>query len=774
MHIFSGFLKKKQNRRAVIIMAVLILFLYFPVKKPLVREYYSRVITDKEGSIMRVFLTEDQQYCLPPGFNDTLPWKLEKAVVQFEDRYFYLHPGVNPVAVIRALAQNLKQGRVVSGASTISMQLSRIRKGRERRTVNKLLEMVEALRIEAQYTKKEVLKLYLDHAPYGGNIVGYQAASWRYFGKPPQKLSWAEACLLAVLPNSPGTISPVKNNDKLREKRNRLLKALFEEGTIDELTMTNSIEEPMPDRIVPFDLRAPHLTRKLHGETVKNKFIIKTSINAEVQDKANYLAKRYAQRLKNYGIKNISVLVVENKTRKIRAYIGSQDFYGEAGRVDGVKAPRSSGSLLKPFLYALSMQEGLIIPQSQLQDIPTYYGAFSPHNASEMYDGIVTAHDALVRSLNVPAVRLLYTFGHYKFYNFMEQAGVSTLYRSADDYGLPMIIGGTEVNLWDMAAMYCSLANLGGFAGISCTEETGEAKHRSLQLIDTASVVLTLNILKDLQRPGAENYWNKFNSQHPVAWKTGTSFGHKDAWAVGVNPGWTVAVWVGNFDATTNKNLSGAKSAGPLLFDIINTLPNDSGIVWWNPENYHFETTEVCAITGYAASSRCEHTLERAVAGHKSLKQCPFHRKVFVDSLGQYSVCSRCWSAGYSEKSYIQYPPLVTNYLRKNGAVIEKIPIHNPACEVHKNKNLIEIEYPRSNSKIIVARDFDGQYQPVVFSAVHQLKDQVLYWYVDNRYLGQTEAKHKLSVTLAPGKHILSLLDTYGNKKEITFYSMHN
>lgn len=767
------YLSERRNRRTVIFLTALLVYLYFPLKNPFIDSDYSRVITDRNAEILRVFLNSEEQYCLPPVFNNTVPEKLHQAVIHFEDNYFYYHPGINPVSVVRAVYQNLKNKKVVSGASTLTMQLARIRKGRNRTTINKIVEMLEALRIEAQFSKEEILKMYLDHAPYGGNIIGYQAASWRYFGKPPQKLSWAEACLLAVLPNSPGTVSPVKNNERLFQKRNNLLQSLYENGRIDNSTLNISLDEPIPNRVISFDLYAPHLTRRINNEHSDKNRIVKTSIDLNIQEKANSIIKRHKHILEGSGIKNAAVIVVENKTRKVRAYVGSQDFYGNQGRIDGVIAPRSSGSLLKPFLYALSIREGLIIPQSLLQDVPTYYGAFSPHNASEMYDGIVTAHDALVRSLNVPAVRLLYTYGHYKFYNFLQQSGISTLYRSADAYGLPMIIGGVEVTLWDMATGYCNLANLGEHSNITYLEEKTDHLLNTYSLIDSTSVMLTLNMLKDLQRPGAEYYWNKFNSQKPIAWKTGTSYGHKDAWAVGINPDWTVAVWVGNFDATTNKNLSGASSAGPILFNVFNSLPTLSVQKWWNTEDFVSPIADICAVTGYAATPRCPEIIVRPVAKTDVLKACPYHIKLYVDSISQFSVCSKCWEGNQEEKYLTAYPPIVVNYLRKNGAVIEKIPVHNPKCSTHRSDGFIEIEYPKENSKIFVARDFDGAYQSVVFSVAYQIRNHDLHWYLDDKYLGQTNGKHKMAVHLFEGEHKLTIIDVYGNTKTINFYSTH-
>ncbi|MBN2485513.1 MAG: penicillin-binding protein 1C [Bacteroidales bacterium] len=763
-------IKNKKYQRAAVILAALLVFLFFPMKQPLVSSNYSRVITDRNGQIMRVFLNSNQQYCLPPGFSDTLPEKLKLAVIHFEDRYFRYHPGINPVSLVRAIIQNHKEKRTVSGASTITMQLARIRKGRRRTPINKTLEMCEALRIEARFSKDEILKLYLDHAPYGGNIIGYQAAAWRYFGKPPVQLSWAEACLLAVLPNSPGKMSPVKNNDLLREKRNRLLKSLYMSHTIDTATLNNSLNEHMPAEIVPFDLVAPHLAQRMDNETSQKQRIVKTSIDASIQQRANYLVQRYSRLLAYYGIQNTAVIVIENKNRKVRAYIGSQDFYGTAGMNDGVKAMRSSGSLLKPFLYALAFNDGLILPGSLMQDIPTFYGSFSPSNASEMYSGMVTAQDALVRSLNVPAVRLLYTYGHYRFYQFLKDAGISTLFRPADSYGLPLIIGGAEVTLEEISAMYCGLANLGSFAPLLYVEDE-KPEQQAKNLIDTLSSVMVLNVLNNLQRPGAEYYWTKFNNQFPVAWKTGTSYGHKDAWAVGANPLYTVGVWVGNFDAATNKNLSGAASAGPLLFDIFDILPHDADNAWWNFNDYNFETIKVCASTGYMASGRCDKIIETRAPQADKLRQCMYCIKTEVDSLNEFRVCSRCWQNGHHQQKYLSYPPLVMEYLRKNGEVTERIPPHNPECTATRDNNLIEIAYPEEGAKIMVSRDFNGQYQPVVFSAAHQIANQNIFWYIDNIYLGMTHKNHKMACIPEKGNHSLTLVDSYGNTKNTSFYA---
>lgn len=337
----------------------------------------------------------------------------------------------------------------MSGASTITMQVARLRKQKNRTYGQKVLEMIQAIKIDLRLSKQEILKAYLNHAPYGGNIIGYRTASRRYFDKEPVELSWAEAATLAVLPNAPGMVSPSANKQILENKRNLLLAKLYENQKIDKQTYELAIIEPLPDHEYRFKILAPHLTQKIKSSNPEEK-IINTTIDYNLQDYLEQLTKQYISFQRRKGINNATALVIETKTGKVKAYVGSQGFFDfeGLGQVDGVQAPRSSGSVLKPFLYALAMDEGIVIPQTLIKDVPSYFDAFSPNNADEKFNGIVTAKGALIRSLNIPAVRLLNTYGVYRFYSFLQNAGMSTLFRTAEDYGLPLIIGGAEITAW--------------------------------------------------------------------------------------------------------------------------------------------------------------------------------------------------------------------------------------------------------------------------------------------------------------------------------------
>lgn len=761
------------KRSGVAIFITFVIWLLIPFPSPFFGADYSTVVVDENSQILKVFLNDDEQWCLPPSKNDDIPLKLEKAVLTYEDRYFYKHPGINPVSLLRALYQNITSREIISGASTITMQVARMRKPKKRTCFNKLREMLQAVKMECHYRKNEILKMYLDHAPYGGNIMGYQAAIHRYFGKIPDQLTWSEAATLAVLPNAPGLISPTANRQKLILKRNILLKKLYKSGLIDIETFHLALLEEAPDEIIPFEDDAPHLSRRLKlrfpGED-----IIVTTLQKEVQVEASGYTARHLEYMNQYGIRNGCAIIAETGSGKVRAYVGSQKFFDEnsQGQVDGIVAPRSAGSILKPFLYALAIDEGIILPQTVIKDIPTYYDAFSPANATESFDGIVTARDALTRSLNVPAVRLLNIYGVFPFYTFLKNAGIQTLFRSADDYGLPLIIGGAEVTAWDMVRLFRGLANGGVFEPLAILEKSEDFNRSGMvSLISEGSCLLTLEMLKDLRRPGAEFYWKQYQNQYPLAWKTGTSYGHKDAWAVGVNPEWTIAVWVGNFDGEGNKNLSGAGSAGPLLFQIFNSLPHDPDLSWFEKPEMHFIDVELCAETGFLAGEQCRKKIvAKAPRFMKPLRICPYHEGVFMDKDNQFAVCSQCWQKGYHQTSVLVYPADVIQCLCQKGIPPEMIPPHNPQCSALREHKDLQILYPYDNAILWIPRDFNLKYQEVVFRAAERYAFRKVYWYLNDKYLGTTSGNHVITAHMPVGWHEVFVIDEDGNKDIKKFF----
>lgn len=758
---------------SIIVFAVLLLtYWIIPLPNPLFQPDYSTVVLDKDGKILRVFLNQDEQWQLPPD-SSKIPDKLKTAVIEFEDRYFYYHPGVNPISIVRAIRQNISSSEIVSGASTLTMQVARLMKPKKRTFANKFVEILQAIKIETRYSKDQILRFYLEHAPYGGNIRGYRAASLRYFGKMPDQLTWAESAMLAVLPNAPGLISPQANPKQLQEKRDKLLLRLKENGIIDNGTFRLAKLEPIPQGSNPIQMHAPHVARLLKKNDQIQNGVIRTTLQKDLQIQTEQLVKQHMDFLTSYGIVNGAALVADTKSRKIRAYVGSQDFFDfdNNGQVDGVQALRSSGSILKPFLYALAIDNGILLPKTQIQDVPSYYGTFSPSNADETHAGLVTAKEALVQSLNVPAVRLLYTYGTYPFYKFLKTAGLQTLFRSPDDYGLSLILGGAEVTLLDMAMLYCGLANGGEFAPLSLVE-THSSQNSPKKHISKGSSYLALEMLRELKRPGNEYYWEQYQNQWPFAWKTGTSYGQRDAWAIGVSPEWTIAVWVGNFDGEGNSNLGGARSAGPLLFDIFNSLPKKNENAWFQKPEEDLMTIELCRDTGFKVGLHCPTSLKTSTPyNSKPIKICPYHESIFIAMDEQVQVCSMCWQGMEPEKiPTLNYPPKVVKYLQERGHNIGQTIPHKDGCPAQVEKNMVEILYPEQNTRIWLPRDFGANLQKVTLQAASRGKNRKLFWYVDDRYIGETQSKHAQAITLNQGWHELEVIDTNGNRARNRFY----
>ncbi len=722
---------------------------------------YSDVVLSREGDILRVFLNSGDQWIFPP---DTLPipHKLERAVLLFEDRRFLGHPGIDPLALGRAILQNVRAGRYVSGASTITMQVVRIAGGRKRTVPNKIIEMLIALKLDLLRSKDDILKMYIVHAPYGGNIMGYTAASWRYWGRPPHELTWAEAATLAVLPNDPSRVNPERDLSPLRAKRDRLLKKIFEYGEIDRETYELALLEDIPEGQLPFPLFAPHFSRRISKE---REGVISTTIDLGIQQRLEQITADYGRNIEHFGVENCAALVVETETGRIAAWIGSEDFYSsEAGRVDGVTAPRSYGSLLKPFLYALSFEKGIVHPRTMMRDIPTYYGAFAPANSTRDYRGLVAAEDALKLSLNVPAVRLLYTYGYQDFHEFLRNAGLVHLSPDPEYHGLTLILGGGEATMFELARLFRSLGRLGEYGDIGYLDEEYPTQKR---IIGKAAAWQVLEILRDVRRPGVERYWDMYSSSWPFAWKTGTSFGYRDAWAAGVSPDWTVIVWTGNFDGRGNPSIVGAELAGPLLFRIFNDLPKEKE--WWGRPESEMTNIALCKETGLLAGRHCPDTIFAYTPVGTHLEHCSYHKKVFLSKDRDEFVCSLCWEEGEPIDSvWLFWPPEVATYLRKCGVEYREPLRHRTSCTAMGGENPINILYPVSGGSIIPSDS------TIVGRAAHSMEGMELFWYLDEDFVSTTIdgsgiSEHSIELPVTLGQHRLGIVDRDGNRSSILF-----
>lgn len=703
---------------------------------------------DNNGNIIGVYLNKDEQWHLKS--TDKIPEKLKRAVMVFEDKNFYSHKGVDFSAVIRAVKDNIFEKRR-TGASTITMQAVKMAQPKERSYFNKYLEIVHAFKLEKYYKKDEILKMYLNNAPYGGNIVGYKTASYMYFRKSPKELTWGEAALLAVLPNSPGLMNVEKNREKLIEKRNFLLKKLYKENFIDERQYRISLKEPVPDKRYSFPVIAPHLARRLVNEN-KDKKIIKSTIDSEIQKKTEKAVKDYSEFLKLSGINNTAVLIINNKNYEVTAYAGSQDFYDfeNNGQVDGITAKRSPGSLLKPFLYAKVIDEGIAAPQSKIPDIPLYFSNFSPQNANKKYYGMVEMRDALIKSLNIPFVELLKDYGEDKFFYFLKDI-LNFEDKNPERYGLSLILGTKEFTMEEIGILYSGLANYGNFKNLKYTEESTE---EGRQLFTKGASYLTLITMRELERPGMEKFYREKN---PVSWKTGTSHGRRDGWAAGVTPEWTVVVWTGNFTGEGNPNLTGVYTGGNLLFNILKFLPKtEKEFVMPND----LEKIKVDRETGYRLKYDIPYKEIFYPKDAKPLKVSPYYKKIFVNKNGE-ETDSRDESFNEREEKYILlYPLEVVNYF-----VRENLDVSNIFSEKTAEKT-IKFIYPKNNLKIIVPKDFDGEKSLIV--KIANIKNRELYWYVNKEYAGKSREKER-SFNLKKGNYEITVVSEKGETAKINF-----
>lgn len=732
---------------------------------------------------MSARIANDGQWRFPAS--DSIPPKFKTCILTFEDEYFYFHPGVNPVAILKSVKKNVAAGKIKTGGSTITMQVARMARGnRTRNYYNKFVEILLALRIELSYKKKSILNLYCSHAPFGSNVVGLSAASWRYFGRAPEKLSWAESSLLAVLPNSPALIYPGKNQQKLRKKRDQLLKKLLDKKHIDETTYRLSLLEPLPEKPFPIPQIAPHLLTRCMNE-LRGSRLFHSTLNKNLQIKVAQLLNKHIQKLSGNEVNNACALVAEVNTGKVIAYVGnSWSVRNEHHNfVDIVTAPRSTGSILKPFLYAFMLNENKLLPASLLEDIPTQIGGYAPKNFHLTYDGLVPADQAIARSLNVPAIKMLQEYGNTRFYERLKQLGFTTFTKPASHYGLSIILGGGEATLWEVASAYASMGRaLNGYSNLRNKYasnsyhplyylQNGFTKKISLQksdLIRASAIYYSFKAMTELLRPQDYVGWAKFQSKNRLAWKTGTSFGFRDAWAVGLNAKYLVAVWVGNADGEGRPDLTGSAIAAPLMFSIFNLLPQKK---WFQLPSSDLEAIKLCKESGFKASDICDKTIiQYYPSGASRTKPCPFHKLVHLDETGNYRVNSNCYPINKMRHvPWFITTPTQEYFFRQHNLNYKPLPNYMPQCAGENTFKQIDLIYPREGFKIYVPVDQSGIKSRCIFKAAHKNTNAIIYWYLDGIYLGATEKFHQYSVLPNIGKHRLELTDETGESLKCQF-----
>ena len=773
-----------------IIGSLLLIVYLFCLPTPLFKEPACLVVEDKNGNILGAKIAEDGQWRFPEI--DSLPDKFVTALLIFEDKRFFYHPGVDPLSLARAVKQNIKEGKIVSGGSTITMQTVRLMRRNKSRTIwEKIIEAIWATRLELSYSKNHILRLYSSYAPFGGNTVGLESAAWRFFAKKPSQLSWAEACVLAVLPNNPGSIFPGKNRKSLLDKRNRLLLKLFNNKKIDKLSYELALEEPLPEAPTAIPRLAPQFVELIAKEKTSpsNRFNskLKTTIDLGTQNICTDIAARHLSHLKANEIHNLAILILNTETNEVIAYVGNAPGTGIQHNedVDIIQSFRSTGSVLKPLLYAKALDKGLILPESNLPDIPIQYGSYKPENFKLTYDGVIPVKQALARSLNVPFVKLLQDYGLETFHQDLKKLGITGLNSSANYYGLTMVVGGVEAKLWDLCSAYAGVArtllhyqpNGARYLNEEFTKPVYlKADIKSTKILSSFSPVVSasgawfaLEAMQDLERPDESGEWEKFQSSKKIAWKTGTSFGFRDAWAIGVSRKYTVGVWVGNADGVGRPNLIGIFTAAPILFDIFDKLADSK---WFETPYDDMIKLPVCKQSGYRANTYCESDSVWVQKNGVKVIACDNHKLIHTNASGTLQLNADCASLDeIHDVPWFVLPPIEEYYYKLRNPWYKTLPAFKNDCQVEtgKGSEVMNCIYPRDLSRVLIPRELDGTVGKAVFKAAHKEASALINWYIDKDFIATTSQDHSISVQPGIGEHLLTLVDNSGRRLVLRF-----
>ncbi|TAF31442.1 MAG: penicillin-binding protein 1C [Cytophagales bacterium] len=658
-------------------LSFLILDLCFPLPT---RLSYSQVILSRKEEVLHVFLSQDDKWRLKCELQEISPI-LRNAIIFKEDKYFYYHFGINPFAIVRAAVLNVISARRTSGASTITMQVARLLEPKPRTYWHKMLEIFRAWQLEWHFSKDEILQMYLNLVPYGGNVEGVKSAARLYFQQNPAALSLAQVTALTIIPNRPSSLAFGQNDPYIEQERNKWLKRFAQEGLFEADVIEDALKEPLNAQFKPMPKLIPHLARRLASE-FPSQHTIKSTIDMALQSLVEKIVLPYSQKLKFINIHNAAVIVTDSKTAEIRAYLGSPDFDDalHAGQVDGNRAVRSPGSALKPLLYAMAFEEGLLTPKMKVSDVTVDYDGYMPENFDGKFHGEVSVEDALAYSLNVPAVKTLHEMGAYKMVERLCAMNFRTVEKQRKYLGLSVALGGCGVSLEEMCSFYTALANNGLYRPLRY-EISQNNQLPKKQVIAPEAVFMTNHILTTLQMPDMPSDFR--NSEHvpQFAWKTGTSYGRRDAWSLGFNKNYCIGVWIGNFSGVGAQELTGAGMATPLLFKLFTTLDYDAVNEWMTqPDN--LKKRLVCSETGKVPEDFCQNlVMDYFIPGISKAEKCSHLKYVFVSNDEALSYCNKCLPS----QSYIKglYPNLSSEMMAYNlqqGIPFKTIPAHNPLC----------------------------------------------------------------------------------------------
>jgi penicillin-binding protein 1C len=752
------FLKKMGIAIPGLFLLFLLLNLLFPLKDKI---QYSAIVTDSKGDIIHAYLTDDDKWRMKTELDEISPL-LRKTIITKEDKYFYSHPGINPIAIARAAVKNIFRMKRTSGASTITMQVARALEHRKRNIFSKIIEMFRAFQLEWKYSKDEILQMYLNLVPYGGNIEGVKSASTLYFNKNPDHLSLAEITALSIIPNRPSSLVIGKNNGLIVEERNRWLKKFAADKVFTQKEIEDALAEPLTATRKTVPKYLPHLAYKLKR---RGDDIIKTNIELNTQFKLEKITEDYTRALRLKNIKNAAVVVIDNRTHKVVSYVGSSDFKDttDGGQVNGAAAVRQPGSTLKPLLYALSIDEGLLTPKMMMTDVAVNYSGFAPENYDKNFNGYVTMEYALEHSLNIPAVKSLKNLGTEKLIQKLSDCNFKQIQKDQNKLGLSMILGGCGTTLEELTGLFSAFANDGLYVLPAYTQADTNGKR--VTVISPAANYMINEILSKVNRPDFPLNWSATEKMPKIAWKTGTSYGRRDAWSIGYNKHYTVGVWVGNFSGTGVPELSGANVATPLLFKIFNTIDYDSDEQWFTQPK-DCDIRQVCSETGLIPSDHCTNVVtDYYIPLISSAKICSNKQEIMISADEKISYCKNCVpEAGYKKKFFKIIDADMQAYFEEKRIAYDKIPAHNIECETVFKEGSPVIASPSNGTEYLINKKNPEPLQLVSKTGIDVSK---VYWYINNKFYKAAGAGEKQFFVPEEGPVKISCTDDKGRNRDI-------
>ncbi|MEZ5008502.1 MAG: penicillin-binding protein 1C [Chitinophagales bacterium] len=758
----KSILRKKESWLQLVFLLFLIFLLFDSISPIQKRISYSKVVLDKNDHFLHAYLSDDDKWRLYTEIDEITP-ELIQAIRVKEDRFFFYHPGINPIAIARAAFNNVRKGYRTSGASTITMQVARLQNPKSRSISSKLMEMINAFQLEWHYSKKEILQMYINLLPYGGNIEGIKSASLLYYNKFPQHLSLSEIALLSVIPNNPEKYKVGRDTEDLKNKRDQLLKFLKKRKTFGREMIDDALLQEVTAKRKSFPKFAPHFSNYVINHAKENN--IHTTLNKQYQAQVEELSQAYNKQLKYKNIHNLSVLVIDNKNRSVLAYLGSQNFNDakNAGQVDGTNALRSPGSTLKPLIYALAFDEGLYTPKSVVSDLPINFDGYEPENYDEEYRGRVTIENALANSLNVPAVKVLKDLSVEAFTNSLSAANFKWINQQKDQLGLSLALGGCGVTLQELTALYAAFANEGQWAPLQIFKD--EPLTMEQQIISEGASYMLYEILTQITRPDLPNEFANAKNLPKVAWKTGTSYGRRDAWSIGYNNNITVGVWVGNFSGEGVPELSGAEIATPLMINIFNALDYDKNDAGYKmPKSLALRY--ICEVSGKVPNDYCNNQiLDYFIPEVSSLIRCDHLKKVWVNETYTESYCSYCLTnEAVIEKEYPNLPGDLITFYDKQNTTYTKIPPHNPNCSHLFADHPPQITQPSIGATYYL--DTAANEQVLLKADAHNDVKEI-FWYVNNTLVGSCATDEKFFIALPKGNIEITCTDDKGRASKI-------